>query len=766
MNFFIKLILYYIIMKFKNYYDYKQNRKKIIIDTIKKIEYYEKNINIAIIIPHRNRIEHLKKFIDWINELNKKKNNNFDLYIIDQNNFDRFNRGLLLNIGYYIANKNFNYDRYIFHDVDSYPDQTLFDLYFSNIDKNIHYASPYLGYKYNFDTFLGGVIGLNSNSFNNINGFSNLFYGWGGEDDSFYNRLATNNIKVYRPEIGKYYLEEHNDPTKNELNKKKQENILFDLDNWRNNGIKQLETLYINYKYYELDNFINTYEINNPNYKNTIDLLADIKPINRKSINIYKIDYLALHTNKDDKILLKDYVEYKINQKSLLCNNCIHSKINYKYMSCIEPLICWDEIKKKIIDTYTKPKKFKLNISKENKRTDKLKDILENEFSYYEDNLTVKDLEATLKFIFNTYNEIIYIRIRNNKIECNYHLYSEVNTINWFKNIKYKSVPINESIINVLEDRNKPYYTVKNPNYTSVNNCLLGLDSYNYFEGMAFTYISNFIEMINYTIKKFKNIPDCDLLINRKDFAYLRKDDKYSYTHVLDEKIKDPLKKYWVIGCQSKQEINLDIPIPSSDEWNKINEKTKYDTKWIDKKPIALFRGSSTGCGTDDTNNPRLKLVTMTDNKNLDVALTIVTSKIKVYNSNIAIIDSKKYEKYIGKFLNGNEQAMYKYIFNIEGNAQAYRFSTEFNKQSVILNVKSNYYMWYDKIIHKNKHYMEIEPSYDNLDSTLNELINNDTKAEKIAHNGYKFYKKYINKKMIAYYWLYYMINLNKLVEN
>ena len=744
------------------YNDYKQNRKKINFDIIKELNYINSNVNIAIIVPERNRLEHLQKFINWINKLNKLSNHNFDIYIINQNNFDKFNRGILLNIGYYIAKKNKLYQRYILHDVDSYPDQDLFNLYFSNLDKNIHFASPHLGYKYNFENFLGGVFGIKPDDFEKINGFPNNFFGWGGEDDSFYNRLAINNIKVYRPSKGKYYLEEHDKPKPNELNKKKQKNILFDLQNWKNNGIKQLDSLYINYKFNELEDFIENYEINNPNYKNNAELLYKYKLI-KKSVSIYKIDFLVLHNEKEDKLLLKNYVDFKIKKKSLMCgSNCIHHKIQNKYMSYIEPLIYWDEIKEKIINTFTKPKKFTLNIIT-NKRTNKIKNILKEEFSFYKNNLKLEDLENTIKFIFETYNEIIYIRIRNNKIECKYHVYSEINKINWFKNLKYKSKPINESIINILEDIKKPYYTIKNPNFTSTNNCLLGLDSYNYFEGIPFTYVQNFIEMINYTIKYFKIIPDCDILINRKDFSYLRKDNKYSYINLLDEKIKEPLKKYWVIGCQSKQEINLDIPIPSADEWTKIKENNKYKIKWSNKKSIAIFRGSSTGCGTNETNNKRLKLVSLSNKNNLDVALTTLTGKMKVYNQNIYLIDFKKYEKYIGSFLDGTEQSKYKYIFNIEGNSQAYRYSTEFAKQSIILNVKSEYYMWFNKLIIKNKHFIEIDSNYDNLQETITYLINNDNKAEKIAHNGYKFYKKYINKKMIAYYWFYYMYNINQL---
>jgi hypothetical protein len=212
---------------FNNYNDYKLNRKKINFLKLPTNDNHHKLCSIAIIIPHRNRIEHLKKFKSHIENMKHlQKDNKIDIYVIDQNNADKFNRGFLLNIGYLIAKKKFNYDRYIFHDVDSYPDEDLFKLYFQFIDYNIHFASPELGYKYTFENFLGGVFGSTKNDFEKVNGFPNDFFGWGGEDDSFYNRYAKDNIKIYRPLKGTYMLEDHEGPAKSEKNDKKFENIL------------------------------------------------------------------------------------------------------------------------------------------------------------------------------------------------------------------------------------------------------------------------------------------------------------------------------------------------------------------------------------------------------------------------------------------------------------------------------------------------------------------------------------------------------------
>ena len=57
-------------MKFKNYHEYKKNRKTMIIDLLTENDTTNNQVNIAIIIPHRNRIEHLNKFLNHINKSN------------------------------------------------------------------------------------------------------------------------------------------------------------------------------------------------------------------------------------------------------------------------------------------------------------------------------------------------------------------------------------------------------------------------------------------------------------------------------------------------------------------------------------------------------------------------------------------------------------------------------------------------------------------------------------------------------------------------
>jgi hypothetical protein len=369
---------------FKNYYDYKQNRDKIKFKYLShEYEKYDKNnkneINIAIIIPHRNRIEHLEYFCDNIYKLKLKKNHSFDIYVIDQYNNEKFNRGILLNIGYNIAKQNYNYDRYIFHDVDSYPPQPLFDLYFQYINYNIHFASPYLDYKYKYDQFFGGVVGLTGYDFEKINGYPNTFFGWGGEDDVLLNRLIINKIPVYRiaheketssgntilysgKSILSYILSEHDKPDITTINTNKQNNILSDLQNWKNDGVNQIGSYNILYKRFNYKTFIKKYDIKNNH--GSFKLLTKYKKHDKE--NIYKIyfkkeDILSsIHLNggvdnsdiinklKNRRLNILDSIYKNINFDKTTQHDLIYSILNikptrtesYKTNLCIVNIFC------------------------------------------------------------------------------------------------------------------------------------------------------------------------------------------------------------------------------------------------------------------------------------------------------------------------------------------------------------------------------------------------------------------------------------------
>ena len=77
---------------------------------------------------------------------------------------------------------------------------TNFSFYFSFL-----YRLPY-------DDIFGGVSAMTVDQFRQVNGFSNMFWGWGGEDDDMSNRLRQKKLYIsrYPANIARYLMLKHN----------------------------------------------------------------------------------------------------------------------------------------------------------------------------------------------------------------------------------------------------------------------------------------------------------------------------------------------------------------------------------------------------------------------------------------------------------------------------------------------------------------------------------------------------------------------------
>lgn len=181
-----------------------------------------------------------------------------------------------------------------------------------------------------------------------------------------------------------------------------------------------------------------------------------------------------------------------------------------------------------------------------------------------------------------------------------------------------------------------------------------------------------------------------------------------------------------------------DIPIPTYDDlFDK--EIGDVETKWSKKKDVAVFRGSSTGCGYTTDTNQRLKLAEMVSD-DLDVGITKYTSHLK-YNSPSDIGQVKKTNPTVPS-LTWKEQSEYKYILHVDGNVVAYRLLKSMLTKSVILRVKSDFIHWADNLLKDGEHYISVKSDLSNLHEVIEWCKNNDAECKKIAESGYKLAKK------------------------
>ncbi|CAL4065726.1 unnamed protein product, partial [Meganyctiphanes norvegica] len=136
----------------------------------------------------------------------------FRVIVVEQTGDALFNRGKLLNIGYIEALKIDNkIDCFIFHDVDLLPQNSLNIYACTHQPRHMYSAIDIFRYHLPYSRLFGGAVAMQSIHFNAINGFSNSFFGWGGEDDDFYNRLEKNGLEIVRfhPNIASYIALPH-----------------------------------------------------------------------------------------------------------------------------------------------------------------------------------------------------------------------------------------------------------------------------------------------------------------------------------------------------------------------------------------------------------------------------------------------------------------------------------------------------------------------------------------------------------------------------
>jgi hypothetical protein len=208
-----------------------------------------KEKKLSIIIPYRDRAEHLEEFMN--NAISKINVDNFDILIVEQFNTTPFNKGFLLNVGFLIKESNSDY--FVFHDVDMMP----IEIDYSYCEKPTHCVSSiieaplenYLNYpkKYKSPTKanFGGVCMFNKEDYRKVNGFSIEFWGWGGEDNDILNRVKKCNYPLSRRK-GIYYNFIHKRPNKNTENyknniKKLSNNYDFKLEGLNTTNFKIIE---------------------------------------------------------------------------------------------------------------------------------------------------------------------------------------------------------------------------------------------------------------------------------------------------------------------------------------------------------------------------------------------------------------------------------------------------------------------------------------------------------------------------------------------
>lgn len=151
----------------------------------------------AIAVTHRNREEHLKKFLEHYGKLFPES----DIYIMEHNEDRPFNKAKLWNI--FFSEAGYKYDYTAYHDVDMLAVKQ-FDYSFPEVPTNLATHCSQFGWNLPYENYFGGVCLINRDDYKKVNGFSNNFWGYGGEDDEMYNNIISCGLPIKRREC--YYV--------------------------------------------------------------------------------------------------------------------------------------------------------------------------------------------------------------------------------------------------------------------------------------------------------------------------------------------------------------------------------------------------------------------------------------------------------------------------------------------------------------------------------------------------------------------------------
>ena len=123
---------------------------------------------LGLIVPYRDRSDHLRVFRRDIGSYMREKNISYNLYVIEQEAGKPFNRGKLLNTGFQESKDECDY--FCFHDVDMIP----IEADYSPVKAPTHIAVSVeqFNWRLPYEGYFGGVTLFDRESFLKINGYS------------------------------------------------------------------------------------------------------------------------------------------------------------------------------------------------------------------------------------------------------------------------------------------------------------------------------------------------------------------------------------------------------------------------------------------------------------------------------------------------------------------------------------------------------------------------------------------------------------------
>ena len=154
-----------------------------------------KGSKLYLLVSYRDREKQLIQYVPYMKRYLNSLQIDHEIIIIEQDDYSLFNKGMLYNFAVKYINQLENSDInnaktfLCFHDIDILP------------TKGTNYYKPdenTFDHLYGYKFSLGGVFLCNFEDYIKINGFSNMYRGWGFEDNDIQRRVKSKNMEIDR----------------------------------------------------------------------------------------------------------------------------------------------------------------------------------------------------------------------------------------------------------------------------------------------------------------------------------------------------------------------------------------------------------------------------------------------------------------------------------------------------------------------------------------------------------------------------------------
>lgn len=168
-----------------------------------------------------------------------------------------------------------------------------------------------------------------------------------------------------------------------------------------------------------------------------------------------------------------------------------------------------------------------------------------------------------------------------------------------------------------------------------------------------------------------------------------------------------PAARYIPVYNSFSMDGYLDIAVPTYDDLA-VAARTRFrrpvapaSKPWAERKPVALFRGSSTGCGTTARTNPRLALAELSAAgtvAGLDAGITAF-GKAPRFDPETGVGWIRSERATQASYVPPGDAQLYKYNVHVEGNVAAFRLANMMRAGCLQLIVDSPYRLWYERLM-------------------------------------------------------------------